>query len=163
MLCDVLDQHTTRQPKCNGGKQMTMYDNLKMIIGKIKYNTLKYGITITIDPCYPYKNRRFKSMSDDRKHTVVKMIIEKYVSKNNLNMQYIIIPEYSNKSGHLHYHGIVWNCYQKTFSNFVRKLRGYVGFCKPEMKINHYDEWIKYIFKDYGKSGLSTIINIYDD
>lgn len=162
-LCRLLDKDTTHSQKCDPGDNMTNRKNLLFIIGKIKYNTLKYGITITIDPKFPYKNRRFKSMADSQKHDTVKIIIEKYMLKTMSNIQYILIPEYSDNNGMLHYHGIVWNCYQLSFSNFLRKLRGTIGYCKGEFEIKHYDKWLSYIFKNYGKSGLSTITRISED
>lgn len=160
--CSVLDQTPNTVTKSQPGEQMSNYKNLHFILEKIKYNTLKFGITITIDPKYPYKNRRFKSMDDDKKHKVINAIISDYIKKRNCSLQYIIIPEYS-PNGMLHYHGIVWNGYQKVFSNFVKYLRGKIGYCKSEMQLNNYDKWIIYIFKNYGKTGLSTITKIYDD
>ena len=67
-----------------------------------------------------------------------------------------MFPEFTKK-GHLHYHGIVWDCTQYTFLELIKWWRREFGYAKSELKINNLDKWSKYIIKDYNISGLHTI------
>lgn len=72
--------------------------------------------------------------------------------------EYILLPEFT-KNGDLHFHGVLWNCYQVELLQLTRWWSRSFGFTKPEIEIANYDNWIRYIFKDYGKTGLWTIYN----
>ncbi len=73
--------------------------------------------------------------------------------------KYILFPEYTKK-GVLHYHGVMWDEYQTEVMRCIKWWRRKYGFAKPELKINNKNNWIKYITKDYGNTGLWTISNL---
>ncbi len=76
--------------------------------------------------------------------------------------KYIIIPEYTKK-GNLHYHGIMWDEYHSEVMKCIKWWRRKFGFVKPELVLSSKFNWIQYITKNYGKTGLWTIHNIKDE
>ncbi len=73
--------------------------------------------------------------------------------------KYMLFPEYT-KQGVLHYHMIMWDVYQLEVMRCIKWWRRKYGFVKPELKLNSPVNWIKYITKDYMKTGLWTISKI---
>ncbi len=109
------------------------------------------GVTLTL-------KQKFHNENPIDIHRYIQMTLNKsYIWQN---MKYILIPEFSSKGGHLHYHGVIWDSYQSEVMRGVNWWRRTYGFVKPEIELHHYDLWIKYIIKDYGKTGLWTLYKL---
>lgn len=105
------------------------------------------GVTFTI-------SRKFHSMDPKDLH---RMIYEKLgASRLYKDKNYILIPEFTSK-GILHYHGVIWGSYQCHVMKLVNWWRRTYGFVKVELELRNYLNWINYMLKDYGKTGLWTI------
>ncbi len=108
------------------------------------------GFTLTI-------KKKYHNDDDKYIHRLVQTkILTSLVWKNK---KYMIFPEYTKK-GNLHYHGIIWDEYEIEVMRCIKWWRRIFGFAKPELKLSSKYNWIKYIVKDYGKTGLWTIYNI---
>lgn len=115
-----------------------------------KYSQI-YGITFTFKP-------KFYTLDPDHLHSLVRSRIEK--STVCRKCKYYLIPQFTPK-GNLHYHGVVYDCYQVPFMKMVKWWRRNFGFSKPELTIRHYDKWIRYITRDMYITGLSTIWKVF--
>ncbi len=120
---------------------------------------LKLVIDNYTDVCgFTLTFKRKYHMDDDRwLHRDVQNSIVK--SRKWKDIKYIMFPEYT-KNGNLHYHGIIWDEYQTVVMDCLKWWRRKYGFAKPELKLNSKFNWIKYITKDYGLTGLWTLNNL---
>lgn len=107
------------------------------------------GVTLTFRKSYH---------NDDDKY-IHKLVIST-LKKSRIwkNKNYILFPEYT-KNGVLHYHGIIWDHYQSEVMSCVKWWRRKYGFVKPELELKNRYRWIEYITKNYGKTGLWTIMS----
>ncbi len=108
------------------------------------------GFTLTL-------KRSFHHDDDKWMHRYVQHKIDN--SRVWRNIKYIIIPEFTKK-GVLHYHGVIWDSYEVEVLRCLKWWRRTFGFVKPELKLNNYINWMNYIIKDYGRTGLWTLYNI---
>lgn len=143
---DVLDQTQHEKDGYNPSKE-TINKYLSNVINN--YSDI-VGFTLTLKKKYH---------NDDDKY--MHRLIENKILRSSIwkDKCYIIFPEYTRK-GNLHYHGIMWNQYEIEVMRCLKWWRRIFGFAKPELKINSKYNWIKYITKDYMKTGLWTIYNI---
>ncbi len=154
---DILDQTLEKKPNI-------VYDNIWSKICLINKHSQKYGITLTFSSKWHIED----SLTLHR--IVISKITKSTVCKN---INYIFFPEFT-KGGILHYHGIIWDCYQLPFIRFSRWWSRTFGFTKPELELRYYlcnisakctqsqiskakHCWSHYITKDYGKNGLWTL------
>ena len=118
----------------------------------IKKNNISQisGFTLTL---------KKKFHNDDDKWLM--RFIERKINKSRIwkNKEYIIFPEYT-KNGILHFHGCMYNEYHHEVMRCMKWWRREFGFVKPELTLSSYSNWIKYITKDYGKTGLWTIYKL---
>ncbi len=121
----------------------------KILTKVIDSDLMMSGFTLTLKKKYH---------NDDDKY-IHRLIATKLIkSKIWNNKSYVLFPEYSAK-GNLHYHGVMWNEYQFEVMRCVKWWRRHFGFVKPEMELHSKYNWLKYIIKDYGKTGLWTLHN----
>ncbi len=147
----ILDQ--TQQKLCNNQKIQEINITRKVLLKKLKEIenfTDVCGLTLTL-------KKKYHNDDDKWIHRHIQAKINN--SRVWKDIKYILIPEYT-KNGVLHYHGVIWDSYQIKVIKCVKWWRRTFGFVKPELKINKYSNWMKYIIKDYGKTGLWTLYNI---
>ncbi len=144
----LLDQ--TTEKLTNTGSYLPAKEYIiKQLVSKGNL-TQKCGFTLTLKKLYHDDNDKW---------------LHNYIENTLLNSrcwkdkEYIMFPEYTQK-GILHYHGVMYNEYQSEFLRCIKHWRNKFGFAKPELEIKHYDKWIDYITKDYGKTGLWTIYKL---
>lgn len=127
------------------GTKGLILNKLNMIISE---NTQMYGCTFT-----------FKRSFHNDDPVYLHRMTEKEINKSRIwkDKKYILFAEFSPKGGILHYHGIIYGCYQTEFLRLCNWWRRKFGFVKPELEIRHPDKWRDYITKDYGKTGLWTL------
>ncbi len=163
----VLDQTQPRIRIKTRGTNIVFEHILKAMAG-IQVIDQKYGITLTF-------NKRFHRDDPNYLHKLTKLFFVKY----NQDFKYIIFSEFTKK-GILHFHGVIWNCYQLPFIKMANAWTKRYGYVKKELNIRHYfcgtinncsikkamlkskEEskcWMHYIMKDYQINGLSTINN----
>ncbi len=117
---------------------------------KIEQFTDVCGFTLTL-------KKKYHNDDDKWIHRYIQNKIDN--SRVWKGIKYIIIPEFTKK-GVLHYHGVIWDSYQIKVMTCIKWWRRTFGFAKPELKINNYNNWMKYITKDYNKTGLWTLYNL---
>lgn len=112
------------------------------------------GFTLTF-------RKSFHSDDDLFLHRMIsKKLIKSTVWKTK---KYILFPEFTSKKGNLHYHGIMWDSYEIEVMRSMKWWRKNYGFVRVELKLNSPYNWLKYITKDYMKTGLYTLYNgIFD-
>lgn len=153
--------------KANGAN--LIYDNILSQMEKTDCFTQKYGLTLTFkksfhldDPLYLHKTT------------------DKFMSKYKNEFKYIGFPEFTKKNHNLHYHFIIWDCYELPLVTFSKRWQRKFGISKLENPIKHYycknkescrikhlllkpkeDSkcWFHYIIKDYGINGLWSLTN----
>ncbi len=108
------------------------------------------GVTFTL-------KRKYHNEDNKWMHRYIQEKIEK--SRIWKKKKYVLIPEFTS-SGNLHYHSIIWGSYQCEVMKMVNWWRRTFGFAKAELELRHPECWIKYITKDYGKTGLWTLYNV---
>ncbi len=108
------------------------------------------GFTLTF-------KKKYHSSCDKWLHRKVHNEIKK--SKIWKDTKYIIFCEYTKK-GILHYHGIIYDSYEIQVMRCIKWWRRLYGFAKPELKLINKQNWLTYITKDYGKTGLWTMSKI---
>jgi len=109
----------------------------------------KVGVTLTF-------KKDFITLDPISLHRYVELKLIRSSIWNKLN--YILYPEYT-KAGNLHYHGLIYNCYDTEAIRAVKWWRRTFGYVKPELEIRHYDKWSEYITKDIGKVGLWALVS----
>ncbi len=143
---EILDQ-TQRK------KRDTYNPTIECIEKKLKYLINNYsdigGFTLTL-------KKKFHGDDDKWLHNHIEETIRK--SRVWKNKEYLLFPEYT-KNGVLHYHGIMWDEYQIEIMKCIKWWRRKFGFAKPELELKSKYNWIKYITKNYNKTGLWTIIS----
>ncbi len=125
--------------KCN--------DNIKKSLLKHKSSTQRSGFTLTFKPIYHEYD------PDELYEFIVRYCEQNFHKKD----PYIIFPEFTS-SGILHFHGVVYNCYQRYISSCLKEWRRQYGYVKIEWTIKN--EWLDYIQKDMNKTGYAVIDNI---
>jgi len=152
-VCKLLDQ-TQRKNICIAEKDT--YNPCREVLNKslnkiVNDYTQICGFTLTFQ-------RKFHD-DDDRwlhRHVHHSLINHKKWKK----VKYIIIPEFTPKRGQLHYHGIIWDEFDLTVMECLKYWRRKYGFVKPELRLKNPHLWIKYMCKDFNKTGLWTISNL---
>lgn len=146
---EILDPNTPENSNyrnIEGGYHTRDYilNNLKLNISKY---TDKIGITCTLKKKFHLEDATWM-----HRH------IERSIIRSRLwrKRKYILIPEFT-QNGNLHYHGIIYDCYHVHSMKIVNWWRRTYGFVKVEMKLRNYKNWVRYITKDLGKTGLWII------
>jgi len=125
--------------------------HLQKTLEGIKKVSQMSGFTLTFKP--KYHNEDDILLHRNVQYKLLRSNIWKKIS-------YILIPEFTSKKGQLHYHGIIWNNYDTSVMKAIKWWRRIYGYAKPELRIRSRDNWIRYICKDFGKTGLWAITNI---
>ncbi len=120
---------------------------IKKLSDIIKKHSQLCGITLTL-------KMRFQDRDPKNMHLDIQ---KKIVNSKVWDNKYVLIPEFSPK-GHLHYHGIIYDHYNVGVVRMSNMWARTFGFTKIEFTLHHPSEWIKYMMKDLGKTGLNTII-----
>ncbi len=159
--------------------------NAKKLECHIASNFIKKKL-VNITKCSQYYgiNITFKSKYHDMDPIQLHRLFQKKLIKSNIwkKNQYLLFPEFSPKSGNLHYHGVVYDCYQHNVISMQKMCKREFGpQCKVFLTVNcklceagidgpcsylkqNGDKgwcWTHYITKDVGKTGLWTIYKIY--
>ncbi len=161
----ILDQ--TQRPKLKKEYNVVLNKHLETLLSLNRF-TDKYGITLTF-------NKKWYNEDPIDLARIVQIKIDN--SRCFKKVKYILCPEFTSH-GNLHYHGIIWDCYQMPFQQCVRMWRRQFGYVKPELEIKYYYCgttitcsikkqmitpkkrsmcWLHYIIKDRGKVGLPII------
>ncbi len=148
-LGGLLDQaQPEKMEKTNGDKKNNLLLRLNSIF---RNNTQVYGITCTLGKKCDYNDPLFMH----------RMIVRKLCRSTLWRKQkYLLIPEFTD-NGRLHYHGVIYNCYEVEAIRLSQWWKREFGFTKFEKEIRYPNKWIDYILKDIGKTGLWTISNMY--
>ncbi len=109
-----------------------------------------YGITLTF-------TRKWKELDPDYLHKLVKT----HVCKSLLfkKTKYYLFPEFT-EAGDLHYHGVIYDCYELPFFKIVAHWKRVYGWAKPEKKIRNWKNFSDYCYKHIDITGLSMIYKI---
>ncbi len=165
----LLDQTQPKiKIKTNGSN--LVFKNIFAKLEKVNCFTQKYGLTLT-----------FRSSFHRDDPLYLHRLIEQEFSKYNDEFSYICFPEFTKKNNNLHYHCVIWNCYELGIITFCKRWQRKFGIYKLENPLRHYychthiDNicrvkyqmlnpkpesrcWVHYILKDYG-NGLWSITN----
>lgn len=142
---DILDQQYAefRETKMDNYMKRVITERLMKLIERDDI----MGATFTLRPIYYTKD-------DKLLHREIELrIMKSTVWKDTY---FYMFPEFT-KQGNLHYHIIMYGVYQIKFMQCVKWWRRNYGFVKTELKINNNKNWVNYIIKDYGRTGLWTI------
>ena len=145
-VCKVLDQ--TPPKKGDSDYNPTKSAIIRLLESMVNTHTDIMGFTLTFK----------KSFHDDDDRWLHKHVESTLLKNKWKDINYIIFPEYT-KNGVLHYHGITWDEYQSNLMVCIKQWRRKYGFVKPELELKSDLNWIKYITKNYGKTGLWTLFN----
>ncbi len=154
-----LDQHQPKKLEKSMSYDSIVYDHITKKLKTLSIYTHVYGITLTF-------KKSFKMDDPQWLHRHIHIWLNQTKWKK---LNYILFPEFTSK-GDLHYHGVVWDCYQAPFLQRVCSWQRKFGFVKPELQLNTYHCglppkqtnkccWYHYIIKDHGKTGLCTLTN----
>lgn len=121
-------------------------DKLEKQINKMSSCSQKIGFTFTFDKSY-------HNLDPD----ILYNYIKKYILEHLNGIEFIVATEFT-KSGIMHFHGIIWNSYQRTVNKSFKEWRKTYGFVQLEYRIS--EKWEIYILKDIDISGYPTITNI---
>ncbi len=108
--------------------------------------TQKVGFTLTF-------SRMWQEEDPDTLYRYIQKYIKEYFDK----IDYVVVPEFTS-SGIMHFHGIIYNCYQRVINKVLNEWRKLYGYIKIENHIT--DKWEKYICKDINEVGYAVITNI---
>lgn len=124
-----------------------------------------YGFTLNPDPkcIIKVRNKRYRVeqvpgdvLQEWLFDKIKKSRVWQGSNKLDVNIKYFIFPEIS-QSGKLHWHGIIYNCCPP----WALAIKAWCNRCitrgmgmKLEMRISKVHEWLQYITKEYGISGL---------
>lgn len=148
-LGGLLDQaQPAKVEKRIGDKKENLLNKLKKVFSD---NTQVYGITCTLGRKCDYDDPLF-----------MHRIILRKLTKSTLwrKQKYILIPEFTD-AGRLHYHGVIYGCYEVEAVRLSKWWKREFGFTKFEKEIRYPQKWVDYILKDIGKTGLWTLSNTY--
>lgn len=113
-------------------------------------NSQFYGFTFTF-------KKKFHVEDPKTLHKILQQILLSSTTfGSRAPAKYYMFPEFS-PTGNLHYHGVIYDCYQVQFIKMCKWWRRKYGFVKVEIEIKHPKKWVNYITKDYCKTGLWTI------
>lgn len=164
---EVLDQTQPQKMRKPTGSNL-VYLNIQNQLVLLSKVSQKYGVTLTFKKKFHYDDPLFM-------HRMVDTFFRDFRKKFN----FVLFPEF-NSSAQLHYHGVIWGCYQLPFMVMVKRWRRKYGFVKVELSLRHYfcttidncsvkkymlrpkkDSrcWLHYISKDYSKNGLWSVVN----
>ncbi len=143
----ALDLEVLDKSNANLGVYKPTKDMLLSKCNEISKFSQRYGATLTLKKKYH---------NDDPLY--LHRLVEQKIRKSTLwnHSKYILFAEFT-RQGILHYHCIIWDMYEIQYVNLMNWWRRIFGYVKMEKEIVHYNCWIKYITKDYGKTGLWTI------
>lgn len=139
--------NSTLKEVTNARKLTIVQERIMKKLKEIEIYSDKCGITLTL-------KKKYHDDDDIWMHRYIQDKINKSIIWKKKN--YILFPEFTKK-GILHYHGVIWGSYQIEVIKMAKWWRRSLGFVKLELKINNYKNWMNYITKDYGKTGLWTI------
>jgi len=164
-LGEVLDQ-TQAKISPRRYTEHVVFTNIWREIVDIDKFSQKYGLTLT-----------FKSQfaMDDPKE--LHRFVHDKISKSCVfkNTKYIFFPEFT-QNGNLHYHGVIWDCYEVDFIRISKWWKRSFGYTREEKEFNMYICcnkamycerrkmfnkwcWSHYMSKDHGKVGLYPFTN----
>ncbi len=129
---------------------------MKEIINN-KYSQV-YGFTLTINPKKKFRGYYLQNYDDDVLHRRIGQILKS--SRAWKDVCYFMYPEFGDKHGRLHYHGIVYNCYEVKFLKCLNFWKKHFGHPEPEMSLGSNRIWIGYCVKDDGHTGLYPFFNV---
>lgn len=109
---------------------------LMKVISKNSICSQVVGFTLTFKPSYHHLDP-----DDLYTHGVTFFTQDMFKA-----VDFIALPEFM-KSGILHFHGLVWNLYNKQVAKLFRLWWSDYGFVKIEWHIRSYDNWTNYIRK----------------
>lgn len=162
---DILDQ--TQRNKLNTDSNVVLNKHLMTLLS-LNRHTDKYGVTLTFNK---------KWYNEDPKELAQMVQLKLNNASCFKKVKFIFCPEFTTH-GNLHYHGVIWDCYQMPFQKCVRWWRRTFGYVRPEIEIKYYycdtaitcsikkqmitpkktsKCWLHYIIKDRGKVGLPII------
>jgi len=133
--------------KGNSGKVCECNKTLRSDLQKYKNNTQKIGFTLTFDSSYHSEN------PDLLYQNLLNYVTEHFEK----SIKYIITIEFTS-SGILHFHGVIYDCYQRYVSKILKNWRKTYGFVKIEWKIS--PKWEEYIIKDVDRIGYPALNNL---
>lgn len=114
---------------------------------KMAICTQKIGFTLTFAKMWHDED------PDTLFHYFVKFIADNFEKNDKI----IIFPEFTVK-GILHFHGIIYNCYQRYINKKLKDWRKTYGIVKMEYAIT--EKWESYIQKDVTSTGYPVYVNI---
>ncbi len=109
-----------------------------------------FGIILT------FKNKWYSFDPEDLHKLVKEKLSKSLVCKK---AKYYLFPEFTPQKGHLHYHGVIYDCYDLVNVRFNKWWSRTFGFSKPE-KIRVWKNWSQYCYKNISKTGLPVIYKI---
>ncbi len=146
-----------------------VYENILAKLKLVDLYSQKYGLTLTFS----------RGFHNDDPLFLHKLIIKEFAKWND-KFRYIGFPEFSKRNNQLHYHFIIWGCYELEIVTFCKRYQRKFGIYKLENPLRYYycgndsdckvkrlmlnpkpDSlcWFHYIQKDYNKNGLWSITN----
>ncbi len=145
---DLLDQTSANSSNIGIGESNTTTEALLKELKRVVDNESQIcGFTFTFKRAY--------HQDDDlwlHRH------VEKCINSSRVwkDIKYIMFSEF-NASGQLHYHGIIYGEYDIVVMRIIKWWRRKYGFAKVELKLHNKLNWVKYICKDYLRTGLWTL------
>lgn len=167
ILGSQLDQ-TQAPPEIKPRGTNLVFANIIKQLCSLQVFTQKYGITLTFKSSFHSDCPLFL-------HKLARDFFKDYDSK----FKYVLFPEFTQK-GNLHYHGVIWSCYELPLMQCIKRWKRKYGISKIENPINYYfcsdisncrikqlmlnpkensKCWLHYILKDYNKNGLWSLTN----
>ncbi len=162
----VLDQNQQNTEERRADDKV-VFKNLFHKLISLNEMTQVYGITLTFRSTY------HKDDPESLHRAIYKDLMSQAKWKKN---NFFLFPEFTEK-GILHYHGVVWDCYELPFIQMSKYWHRKFGFAKVELKIKYYycgngkecmynektvpkSCWCHYCIKDYDSVGLNTLYNL---
>ncbi len=117
-----------------------------------------FGFTLTLSPKKKYRGQYMQNFDDLKLHRLIGETLKS--SRVWKDVCYFMYPEFGESNGRLHYHGVIYNCYQLKFKKCMSQWKRVFGNTKPEMVLTSNRAWIGYCVKDDGATGLYPFYNI---
>lgn len=132
---------TVRSDVCDCNK------NIESVIKRMSLCSQKIGFTMT-----------FAKMWHDEDPDTLYKYFQDYIKTNfESDAQYIIAPEFTTH-GVMHFHGIMYNSYQRFVNKMFTDWRKQYGMIKMEYTIT--EHWENYITKDMDNIGYPVVTNL---
>ncbi len=122
--------------------------NLLNLMKKYRDVSDQIGFTLTF-------NSSYHDEDPDLLYTYLVRYVKQYFTNENMN--FIVMTEFTAK-GIIHFHGIIYNCYQRFVVKMLTSWRKWYGIIKLEYKLS--DKWEVYILKEEKTSGYPAIHNL---